>query len=250
MTTPIDIPLERLRPRPDNANRMSPAAFAKLTRHLARTGRYPAVIARPHPSEAGAYEILDGHHRVEALRALGRDAARCDVWEVDDDEALVLLATLNRLQGQDDPARRGALLEELSRRLGRERLPELLPESENAIARLLRVATPPPPPAIAPRLDALPEAVTFFLTPPQRRALEQRLDEHEGATRSQRLVALLGLDSKPGSWSGPGSGVHASPAFQGAVRRGGSAAADGSLNMNASVSANREMTHEGRMTPR
>ena len=38
----------------------------------------------------------------EALRRLGRASARCEVWAVDDDEAMLLLATLNRLQGRDD----------------------------------------------------------------------------------------------------------------------------------------------------
>ena len=102
----IEIPLTHLRSRADNANIMPEALLIKLAGHIERTGRYPHLIVRPMPGETGAYEILDGHHRAEALRRLRSETARCEVWEVDDDEALVLLATLNRLQGRDEVRRR------------------------------------------------------------------------------------------------------------------------------------------------
>ena len=106
----IEIPLGQLRARIDNANVMPEALLAKLVRHIERTDRYPHLIVRPIADAGlgaeGFYEILDGHHRAAALRRLGRTTARCEVWEVDDDEALVLLATLNRLQGRDDVLKR------------------------------------------------------------------------------------------------------------------------------------------------
>ena len=64
---PQSIPLEDLRNHPLNSNVMSEDFREKLRAHIRRTGRYPFVVVRPHPAESGAYEILDGHDRVEVL---------------------------------------------------------------------------------------------------------------------------------------------------------------------------------------
>src|SRR5258708_1872303 len=107
------VPLDDLVAHPLNSNVMSPDLTAKLRAHIKRTGRYPYLIVRPHPEEQGKYQVLDGHHRVAVLRELGHTEARCDVWEVNDREARLLLATLNRLQGQDQPRKRAELIHEL-----------------------------------------------------------------------------------------------------------------------------------------
>src|SRR3989475_12882153 len=123
-------------PHPLNSNVMSPDLQAKLRAHIKRTGRYPFLVVRPHPEEAGKYQVLDGHHRVAVLRDLGHAEARCDVWEVDDREAKLLLATLNRLQGQDQPRKRALLLHELLGETSAGDLAGLLPESEKQIEEL------------------------------------------------------------------------------------------------------------------
>ncbi len=90
---PRRIPLQDLRVHPLNSNVMPADLREKLKAHIHRTGRY-TVVVRPHPAESGAYEILDGHHRVEVPRELGHAETRCDVWNVDDRETQLLLATL------------------------------------------------------------------------------------------------------------------------------------------------------------
>ena len=110
---PRTVPLANLRPHPLNANVLPEDLKVKLKAHIKRTSRYPHVIVRSHPDEPEIYQILDGHHRVEVLRDLGHAEARCDVWDVDDREAKLLLATLNRLEGQDVPIRRASLVHEL-----------------------------------------------------------------------------------------------------------------------------------------
>lgn len=147
--------LDRLRAHPDNANRMSRSARAMLSRHLRRAGRCPPVVVRPHPHEPGAYELLDGHHRVEIARSLGWREIHAVIWtEVDDDEARLLLATLNRLHGEDDPHRRARLLAHLHARWGdAEALRALLPDQEALLKRLLRLAEPPPIPVLSPDHD-------------------------------------------------------------------------------------------------
>ena len=111
------------------------------------------------------------------LRDLGHTHARCDVWEVDDKEARVLLATLNRLEGRDDPAARARLVAHLAESASPEDLARLLPEPPDAVERLLRLAQPPPAP-LDPDKVALPaRPMTFFLTDEQHDLVSEALRE-------------------------------------------------------------------------
>jgi len=123
------------------------------------------------------YQILNGHHRAEVLRQLGHTHARCDVWNVNDEDALVLLATLNRLEGRDDPAARARLVAKLAGNRSPEDLARLLPEPADAIERLMKLAEPPPAP-LAPADAALAQRpMTFFLTEEQHAAVTEALRE-------------------------------------------------------------------------
>src|SRR5882762_2062798 len=188
---PRMVPLDDLLPHPLNSNVMSPDLQAKLKAHIRRTGRYPFVVVRPHPDETGKYQVLDGHHRVQVLRDLGHTEARCDVWEVDDREAKLLLATLNRLQGQDLPRRRAQLLHELLGETSAGDLAGLLPESEKQIEELHALLEFPAE-EIAALLDeqakdaekVLPRVMTFVVNPEQEELIERAVE--------------LASDGKPG----------------------------------------------------
>ena len=106
----LRVPLDRLHPHPLNANVMAPERRAALRRNLEREDRYPPLVARPHPDRAGHWQLLDGHQRWLVLREMGRNEAQVFPWPCDNATALVLLATLNRLEGDDVPARRADLL--------------------------------------------------------------------------------------------------------------------------------------------
>jgi hypothetical protein len=184
------ISLDRLIPHPCNSNVMHPDQFEKLVLHLGRTGRYPPVIVRPWPGEnEQTYQILDGHHRVEAIKRVGGSTARCMIWPVNDDEALVLLATLNRLQGRDDPYKRAGLIEELGRRIPLEEMERYLPENLDGVRRYLTLNEMPAPRA-PPPLQEWPVAVHFFLLPEQKKGLESRLKE-VGGSREDALMKLV-----------------------------------------------------------
>ncbi len=185
------VPLEALEPHPENANRMPDRLLAKLKRHVQRTGRYEPLLVRPLPArherrpegrrgvrprqDSGRpghrasetehrYQVLNGHHRARVLKELGHTHARCDVWDVDDEEARVLLATLNRLEGRDDPSARADLVARLAKGRSAEELAALLPEPPDAVERLLALAKPPPDP-LSPEALPLPlRPMTFFLT--------------------------------------------------------------------------------------
>jgi len=177
----VEIPISALVEHPMNSNVMAADQFAKLRRHIERSGRYEPLVVRPLPTEPGEssppgrgsspsarYQVLNGHHRLRALRELGRPSARCDVWDVDAQEGLLLLATLNRLQGRDDPMRRAALLARLAGQAEASRLKELsrlVPEDRAALQRAVELATRPLPAPTPPGEVAEPlHPLTFFLT--------------------------------------------------------------------------------------
>jgi len=118
-------------------------------------------------------------------------SVRCVVWEVDDAEALTLLATLNRLQGQDDPKKRAKLLARLEavRAVDVSELARLLPEGAEEVRGLLALNAAPVlrPPRLP---DDLPVAVHFFLSAEQRTALEARLKKIGGG-REAALMTLV-----------------------------------------------------------
>lgn len=130
------IPLNDLRPHPDNPNHMPASRLQKLVAHIRQSGQYEPLIVRPHPAEKNQFQILNGHHRAQALRALGHDQAACIIWHTSDHEARLYLATLNRLAGADIPEKRAALIDQLLDEVGVEHLANLLPESTHELEEL------------------------------------------------------------------------------------------------------------------
>ena len=199
---PRPVPLDDLLPHPLNTNVMPLDLRAKLLAQIKRTKRYPFIVVRPHPKEAGKYQVLDGHHRVEILRELGHTEVRCDVWQVDDREAKILLATLNRLEGQDLPRRRAQLLHELLGEMSVGDIAGLLPENERQIEELHALLEFPAD-EIAAQLEeqaaedekVLPRIMTFVVTPEQEelidRAVEMASDGTAGRDRKAKGLANL-----------------------------------------------------------
>lgn len=184
--------------------------------HIKRTKRYPFIVVRPHPKEAGKYQVLDGHHRVEILRELGHTEARCDVWEVDDREAKILLATLNRLEGQDLPRRRALLLHELLGEMSAGDIAGLLPENERQIEELHALLEFPAD-EVAEILDkeaeeaekVLPRVMTFIVSREQEelieRAVELASDGKLGRDRKARGLVNLARQFLDGTDDGEGA---------------------------------------------
>ena len=133
----VRVPLDELHPHPANPTLMPEERLETLARNVEREGRYPPLVARPHPELPGEWQLIDGHQRAEVLRRLGHTEAIVFPWECDDETALVLLATLNRLEGEDVPARRAELLAELTALMPTDELAALLPENAAAIEKTL-----------------------------------------------------------------------------------------------------------------
>ena len=199
---PRMVALDDLRPHPLNTNVMPLDLQEKLRVNIQRTGRYPFLVVRPHPDDNGKYQVLDGHHRVAILRELGHREARCDVWEVDDREAKLLLATLNRLQGQDLPIRRAELIHELLGEMSAEDLAGLLPETDKQLEELHALLEFPAD-DIAQLLEnqaeeaekVLPRVLTFVVTPEQEQVIEQAVEAASDGTvgRDRKARGLANL---------------------------------------------------------
>jgi hypothetical protein len=109
------IALEKLVAHPDNPNKQSRVNFTRLVRNIEQTGRYEPLIVRPCPDKAGA---------------------DCIVWDIDDEQTDILLATLNRLGGTDQLSKKLKLLKRLNKRLNSGELAKLIPQNKKQIERL------------------------------------------------------------------------------------------------------------------
>jgi len=195
-----DIPIDRLIPHPENSNHMTAEMLRKLRRHIERTGRYEPLTVRPHPNAEGKYEILNGHNRLRVLRAIGHDWTRCVVWDVDDDQARLYLATLNRLAGSDIPERRAALLEGLLGTFDIAELSALLPDDRRQLEELERLSRLEPEDLVAggasdKHESHLPVILDFVLEDADAKEVNLALDMIRASTEeeisgSQALVRL------------------------------------------------------------
>ena len=167
------ISLEKLVAHPENPNQMSRGNFLKLNRNIERSGLYEPLIVRKHPKRDGFFEIINGHHRCEALKELGYKEGDCAVWDVDDHEVGVLLVTLNRLGGTDRVDKKLALLKRLNKRAGAAELAKLLPATARQIERLSNLKRPAEP--IKVRADAFARSLVFFVNDDQEAVIEEAL---------------------------------------------------------------------------
>ena len=134
------IPLHLLLPHPENSNFLNAELLKKLRRNIERGGMYEPLIARPHPTERGKFQIVNGNNRLRVLKALSHKAAHCLIWNIGDDQARLYLATLNRLVGNDIQERRAVLIENLQFRFGLDELSALVPENRKRLEKLNRLA--------------------------------------------------------------------------------------------------------------
>ncbi len=167
------IGIDRLLANPASPNRMPKTAFGKLKSHIDRTGNYEPIVVRSHSGRPRCFEIINGAHRVEALAQLGYTSVDCVVWDVDDDEMMVLSGTLNRLGGRDDLGAKSALIKRLCERFDVRQLAARLPESAGTIERLRDLKKQSP--ATAEKAKAFLNPVVFFLTDEQKQILNEAM---------------------------------------------------------------------------
>lgn len=99
MTDIQRVSCDQLVPHPDNPRlQLREDVLERLTDEIARSGFGPehAPLVRPH---GGGFQIISGHHRIEAARRADLDMVSCWVKEMDDDEAFMQLV-LSNTQGE------------------------------------------------------------------------------------------------------------------------------------------------------
>ena len=198
----VRVPLSQLHPHPANPNLMDEQRLDTLVRNVEREGRYPPLVARPHPERPGEWQLLDGHQRAGVLRRLGHSDAVVFPWPCDDATALMLLATLNRLEGEDIPAKRAELLAELAALMPVDELASLLPEDSAAIDETLALLDVDAE-ALMTELSAavgdgpadLPRTLSFAVLPEDeatiKRAVDTAGDGPDGQNRRGRALAAI-----------------------------------------------------------
>jgi len=189
----IAIPLDRIHAHPENCNKLGTNELVKLRKHLADTGNYPPLIVRAHPEKEGHYELLDGHYRAHILRDLKHPDADCCIWEVDDNYARILLLTLNRLNGVDDPRLRGKLMERMAKTMTLDQLAKAIPDHKARIKRLIELNQPPDGLKSPTDPANIPNAFTFFLTKAQEKRLRAALKAFD-KDPSAAIIKAFDLD--------------------------------------------------------
>lgn len=97
-------------PAPRNANQMSAGRFAQLKGAIGSAGFLQPVLVQP-GEKAGVFEIVDGHHRVQAARELGR--AEVPVVVLPRGDARIIALSMNRLRGETNLAEAALVIDEL-----------------------------------------------------------------------------------------------------------------------------------------
>jgi ParB/RepB/Spo0J family partition protein len=187
------ISIEKLLPHPENPNKMGKANFKKLVNHIKESGDYEPIIVRHHPDKPGFYQILNGHHRTQALSTLNYNSADCIIWDVTDEKALMLLATLNRLNGRDEITKRANLVNRLSESFNIKQLTATLPETKQAIEKLKSISTTAA--TLSPNDYDIPDTLVYIVTAKQKtfvnNIINEAIDPSKGATDPQRKAWAL-----------------------------------------------------------
>ncbi|MCC7005429.1 MAG: ParB/RepB/Spo0J family partition protein [Ottowia sp.] len=83
----LTLPLEILFDSPLQTRQLDKKRVEELMAHLLQNQLTTPIIVRPHADKAHCFEIIAGHHRVAAFRALGRAEIPAIVTQLDDVEA-------------------------------------------------------------------------------------------------------------------------------------------------------------------
>jgi ParB-like chromosome segregation protein Spo0J len=187
------IALDKLVAHPDNPNQQSRVNFSKLVRNIEQTGRYEPITVRPHPQRKGCFQIINGYHRCHALTKLGHKTADCIVWDIDDKQTDILLATLNRLGGSDNLDKKIGLLKHLNKRMESAELAKFLPATAKQIERLVNLKRPRQPANINPQSFANP--MVFFVNDAQQETIENALSlaQESGSEKTKALRRAAAL---------------------------------------------------------
>lgn len=190
----VSLPVAALYSHPGNPNRMSKSKFARLVADLGRTGQYEPLVVRRRAQGAARWQVLNGHHRLRALKQLGYRRVDCVVFGADDAQAQLYLLNLNRLCGRDNLYKKAQLIERLCEHFTSRELARRIGDSKTAIEKLTALSRNQPlPRETAGRPFRIP--MTFFMDEAQHAlvasAFAKAMAAAEGPHSRQRIGALV-----------------------------------------------------------
>src|SRR5271165_5716417 len=94
-----DLDLHRLELRFAASRLVEPRAVERIARSIERCGQIVPCIVVAGGGEDGAMVVVDGYRRIAAVRQLGRDTVRVEVWPCSVTEALARLSQLEQVAG-------------------------------------------------------------------------------------------------------------------------------------------------------
>jgi len=106
----------------------------ELAESIEREGQLKPIIVRPHPSKPNCYQVVDGEHRIHALRKLGHGMVRAEVRRLSDEEAFLLAMRVNEMHGKR--------LEELEEGLHIKRMMEQFGYTQTDVAERFKKSQP------------------------------------------------------------------------------------------------------------
>ena len=146
--SPNLVPIERIRANPDQPRRaFDEKELQDLAASIREKGVIQPLILRPHPVQAGDFEIVAGERRWRAAQMAGVHELPALVRELSDTEVLELAIIENVQRADLNAVEEAQGYRQLMDRFGhtQERLAEALGKSRSHIANLLRLLTLPEP---------------------------------------------------------------------------------------------------------
>jgi ParB family chromosome partitioning protein len=126
-----DLPVERLQPNPFQARRTFDG-LPELVQAIQSQGFITRLRVRPHPEQAGAFQLVFGERRLRAARAAGLTEVPCEIADHSDEE-MIEIGLAENIQRRDlDPLeeahafdtfiqQRGYSIRRLADRLGKDK---------------------------------------------------------------------------------------------------------------------------------
>jgi ParB-like nuclease domain len=197
--TPRNIPIDQLVAAPVNANKMAPEVYERLVAAMKRLGQLlQPPLVRSAFDRPGCYEIIDGHHRVQAARDAGLLSLLCVVCDdLSNEEVRMLALGMNRVRGEIDLSIASTVLIGMPDYVTRDVL-DLAGFSDDELTALLEAGSPDEPePAMEPDPTPAPGAKLVLelefsdasLMKRARRGLRRAAGK--GGTLAQGVINLL-----------------------------------------------------------
>jgi ParB-like chromosome segregation protein Spo0J len=154
------IPVGRIQPNTYNPNHMKPEERKALSAMFERIGYVQPILVRE--IEPGLFEIIDGEHRYDELKARGIEQAEVVIVDTDPETAKLATLAMNQIKGRPIPILLAKVMLDLERDLGTDAL-KAAGFGDKDIKKAHELAGPPGDP-LAAKPEKLEEPRSFSVT--------------------------------------------------------------------------------------